>query len=196
MKLKIYTLVFVKKRNEILLGLKARGFGVGLWNGFGGKVEKGENIFEGAKRELKEESNLQAENLNHLGVVTYEEENNPIRSIVHVFITYNVIGTVRGSEEMNPVKWFKFRDIPYQDMWPDANLWYPYVLQDQYFLALVKYGIEDKITEKRVLACCKDDVCNSAKWGCCYNNHRSWYHAHYALYLNLHQNKRLCTFGL
>jgi 8-oxo-dGTP diphosphatase/2-hydroxy-dATP diphosphatase len=30
--------------------MKKRGFGVGRWNGFGGKVEKQETILDGAKR--------------------------------------------------------------------------------------------------------------------------------------------------
>ena len=47
---KILTLVFVKEPGKILLGMKKRGFGQGRWNGFGGKVEKGETILEGAKR--------------------------------------------------------------------------------------------------------------------------------------------------
>ena len=35
---------------QILLGLKKRGFGEGKWNGFGGKVQPGESIAQGAIR--------------------------------------------------------------------------------------------------------------------------------------------------
>ncbi len=41
---KVLTLVFVREGDKILLGLKKRGFGKGKWNGFGGKVERGETI--------------------------------------------------------------------------------------------------------------------------------------------------------
>ncbi len=47
---KVLTLAFVREQSRILLGLKKRGFGQGRWNGFGGKVEKGETIDEAAKR--------------------------------------------------------------------------------------------------------------------------------------------------
>ena len=47
---KVYTLVFLNQNEQVLLGLKKRGFGEGRWNGFGGKVEEGETIFEAAKR--------------------------------------------------------------------------------------------------------------------------------------------------
>ena len=47
---KLLTLVLVREPGKILLGMKKRGFGQGRWNGFGGKVENGESILEGAKR--------------------------------------------------------------------------------------------------------------------------------------------------
>jgi len=60
---KILTLVLVvDKRPEgtwrMLLGMKKRGFGAGKWNGFGGKVEPGETVEDGAMRELHEEAGL------------------------------------------------------------------------------------------------------------------------------------------
>ena len=47
---KDYTLLFVRKDDEILLGMKKRGFGTGKWNGFGGKIEAGETIEQAAVR--------------------------------------------------------------------------------------------------------------------------------------------------
>lgn len=47
---KLLTLVFIRTSDCILLGLKKRGFGKGKWNGFGGKVEPGETITQGAMR--------------------------------------------------------------------------------------------------------------------------------------------------
>jgi len=55
---KVLTLVMPRREGRILLGMKKRGFGQGRWNGFGGKVEKGESVAEGAARELLEESCL------------------------------------------------------------------------------------------------------------------------------------------
>ena len=47
---RLYTLVLVVQPERVLLGMKKRGFGAGRWNGFGGKVEEGETIEDGAKR--------------------------------------------------------------------------------------------------------------------------------------------------
>lgn len=47
---KLYTLAFLRRESEILLGYKKRGFGKGKWNGFGGKVDPGETIEHAAIR--------------------------------------------------------------------------------------------------------------------------------------------------
>ena len=46
-KKKVLTLVYIRDEENILLGMKKRGFGVGKWNGFGGKVQPGETILQG-----------------------------------------------------------------------------------------------------------------------------------------------------
>ena len=61
--------------NNLLLGLKKTGFGRGLWNhSFVGKVERGEEIEEAARRELEEESGLTVEKdqLEKVGYFEYE----------------------------------------------------------------------------------------------------------------------------
>lgn len=47
---KLLTLLFVLEPGRVLLGMKKRGFGEGRWNGFGGKVQGGETVEEGAIR--------------------------------------------------------------------------------------------------------------------------------------------------
>ena len=47
---KVLTLAFIRDGGRLLLGMKKRGFGAGKWNGFGGKVDLGETILQGAVR--------------------------------------------------------------------------------------------------------------------------------------------------
>ena len=51
-KTKLYTLALIRNNSDVLLGMKKRGFGVGRWNGFGGKVHPGESVEDGAKRSV------------------------------------------------------------------------------------------------------------------------------------------------
>ncbi|KAJ2629167.1 hypothetical protein H4R22_003483, partial [Coemansia sp. RSA 1290] len=55
---RLYTVIFPFERSSdgvgrVLLGLKKRGLGEGLWNGFGGKLETGETLYACAQRELE-----------------------------------------------------------------------------------------------------------------------------------------------
>ncbi|XP_044836569.1 7,8-dihydro-8-oxoguanine triphosphatase isoform X3 [Mauremys mutica] len=45
---KLFTLVLVVQPQQVLLGMKKRGFGAGRWNGFGGKVQVDETIEQAA----------------------------------------------------------------------------------------------------------------------------------------------------
>jgi ADP-ribose pyrophosphatase YjhB (NUDIX family) len=47
------TLCLLIEGDKILLAMKKRGFGVGKWNGLGGKVALGEKIIDAAIRELE-----------------------------------------------------------------------------------------------------------------------------------------------
>ena len=124
------TLCFLVKNGEILLAMKKRGFGVGKWNGIGGKVEEGESIKLAAARELNEEIGIIAkeEELKEVGDIKFYFENKPEWDL-HCFI-YTAVkwdGEPMESEEMAP-KWYKHSDIPFDSMWADDKHWLPLVL--------------------------------------------------------------------
>ncbi|XP_065193330.1 oxidized purine nucleoside triphosphate hydrolase-like [Sycon ciliatum] len=127
---KIYTLVFVVEDGKVLLGMKKRGFGVGRWNGFGGKVEPQETIMEGAKRELEEESLVKAEQIEAVGVILFEFVGEPVIMEVHVFRVDSYTSQPEETEEMRP-QWFPLAEVPYDGMWPDDIFWLPSVLAER-----------------------------------------------------------------
>eukprot|EP01083_Nonionella_stella_P058219 152564_1 len=121
---------------RILLGFKKCGFGAGNYNGFGGKVEKNESILDAAKRECKEEANIDLIDCNKIGIIyfsfTYLEE----VFEVHVYYSTKWKGTISETDEMKPI-WFAFEDIPYDKMWKDDTFWMPYLLRSkdpEYFI--------------------------------------------------------------
>lgn len=135
---KDYTLIFCRRENsdgqrEILLGMKKRGFGVGKWNGFGGKVEGEETIEQGALRELEEESTLKASNMKRVGYLVFKMLETAKIMRVHVFDTWSFEGTIVETEEMRP-KWFLESEIPYDKMWADDPYWLPLILQGKSFV--------------------------------------------------------------
>lgn len=143
---RLYTLVLVVQPERVLLGMKKRGFGAGRWNGFGGKVEEGETIEDGAKRELQEECGVTADTLHKAGHIVFEFEGQPERMDVHIFRADSVQGTPAESDEMRP-QWFPLDRIPFADMWPDDSYWFPLLLQKRKFHGYFKFQGQDTILD-------------------------------------------------
>lgn len=122
----------VIRDNKILLGMKKRGFGVGRWNGFGGKIEEKETIEEGALRELKEEIGMIATKIDKVGILEFSFQNDHKILEVHIFKVSKFEGEPLESEEIKP-QWFKFNDIPFSQMWSDDIYWFPMLLGGKLF---------------------------------------------------------------
>ncbi|XP_077412282.1 oxidized purine nucleoside triphosphate hydrolase isoform X2 [Vanacampus margaritifer] len=141
---KLLTLVLVVEPGRVLLGMKKRGFGAGKWNGFGGKVESGETVEEGARRELLEESGLTVDTLEKVGNIQFEMESDKELLDVHIFRADSYNGAPTETEEMRP-QWFDRNKIPFDQMWPDDKLWFPLLLQNRKFVGFFHFRGHDVI---------------------------------------------------
>ena len=147
---KLLTLCIIHRNQEILLGLKKRGFGEGKWNGFGGKVSAGETMEDAAKRELREEAGIEAKELEKAGILDFELKGDPEILQVHIFKSPNFSGEPKESEEMKP-KWFHIDEIPFKEMWPDDIYWLPMLLSGKKFRGKFIFGESDVILEKELV---------------------------------------------
>lgn len=118
------TLCLVLANSQVLLGMKKRGFGMGKWNGFGGKVHTDETLEEAAKRELLEECGLVALGLEQRAVFSFHFENGIDDIELYAFAVTKFEGEPTETEEMRP-QWFYENEIPYDKMWADDRLWLP-----------------------------------------------------------------------
>ncbi len=144
---KILTLLIIQKDNQVLLGMKKRGFGMGKWNGFGGKVEAGETIEEAAKRELFEESGVIANVIEKMGVLDFSwlgKENDILE--VNIFKATDFLGQPQEGEEMKP-QWFGVNEIPYEKMWSDDQYWLPLLLENKKFSGKFVFDEKNNIAE-------------------------------------------------
>lgn len=143
---KILTLCIIHQGDQVLLGMKKRGFGAGRWNGFGGKVEKGESIEEAARREVFEEASIDVTDLCKVGSIEFEWQGNPEILEVHIFRAETFVGDPTEGEEMKP-QWFEVKDIPFDDMWPDDKYWIPMFLEGKKFTGKFLFDKGDSILE-------------------------------------------------
>ena len=128
------TLCLLIKDSKILLAMKKRGFGVGRWNGTGGKFdpEKGDkNILDAAIRETKEEIGVEIKNPEKVGFYHFRFPHKPEwDQDVHLFLAKEWVGEPSESEEMMPA-WFSLDEIPYEKMWADDIYWLPRILKGE-----------------------------------------------------------------
>ncbi|MFD3444161.1 8-oxo-dGTP diphosphatase [Microbacteriaceae bacterium 4G12] len=129
-------------RDEVLLGRKKKGLGLGKYVAPGGKVEPGEGIPDAMAREVLEEVGLAVEvaDLSARGVLTYLFPHRPAWSQQSsVFVTRRWAGVERESDELAP-EWFAIDEIPLGSMWDDAKHWLPAALAGEYVEASFSFG--------------------------------------------------------
>jgi len=128
----ILTLCIICSKNRVLLGHKKRGFGSGLWNGFGGKVEAGETPEEAMIRETEEEACISPKSYKQCGLLHFSFDDQPQIVEVHVFRADGYEGHPAETEEMAP-RWFSENDLPFDNMWQDDRYWFPLLLANKSF---------------------------------------------------------------
>lgn len=133
-----YTLVECLKDGNVLLGYKKRGFGVGKFNGFGGKFEIGETAEDCARRELKEEAGIDAASLQWAAQLLFTFRDSPKLMRVHVFLVHHFTGQPTETNEMKP-QWFPLDKLPLDQMWHDDTFWLAPLLSGAKFHAWFDY---------------------------------------------------------
>ena len=140
------TLCLIYNHPKILLGMKKKGFSAGRWNGFGGKVQEGEEVHEAAKREMKEEAGVDVEYIRQVGILDFSWVGKPEILEVHIFCGEDFSGEPKESDEMRP-QWFHVDEIPYDQMWPDDKHWLPLFLAGKSFRGNFIFDDSDNIVD-------------------------------------------------
>ncbi len=145
------TLLFLIRKDEILLAMKKRGFGAGRWNGVGGKVESDESLEQALIRECQEEIEVTPITFGKVADIIFNEVHEDRRKLMHVsaFTCTEWRGKPVETEEMRP-QWFKKNTIPYDDCWSDDRHWLPLVLAGKKVKAQFTMDSHDQVTEHTV----------------------------------------------
>jgi len=148
---KILTLCIIHQGDKVLLGMKKRGFGMGKWNGFGGKVAEGESIEEATKRELFEECEVSVDNLENRGVLDFSWKGKEDQVLeVNIFKATEFSGQPQETEEMKP-QWFDVDKIPFEKMWADDIFWIPLFLAGKKFKGKFVFDEKNNVAEHELI---------------------------------------------
>lgn len=144
--MKITTISFLVKGDEVFLSEKRRGFGVGFLNGYGGKAAAGEDVRTAAVRELREEAAVDADpkRLQKVAVVDFFDGDEHIFEC-HVFFLAEWRGDPEETEEMALPQLYPIANLPYERMWKSDRVWLPLIFSGKKIRAKARYekGMDD-----------------------------------------------------
>jgi len=105
-----------KTKTKFLLGKRKNAYMSGYYGLPGGRMELKESLWESVKRELKEETGLQAQQIKYLGVV--RELQSTYNFIHFAFLCEKYAGEVTNTEpeKCEGWEWFELDEIPQQTL--------------------------------------------------------------------------------
>lgn len=119
------------ENREMLLGQRAPTlFCGGRWAGPGGKLDKGERIPIGLRREVREEIkvNIDLKTAIHFATVDFYHPycgSHKLEWRVYFFRAFAWKGEPQTSGEIVDLKWFPINSLPYEKMMPGHESWLP-----------------------------------------------------------------------
>ena len=140
------TLAVIKRDDEVLLGLKKRGFGKNLWNGFGGKISDDETAEQAMIRECVEEVGLTPTDYKKVGDITFhgKDQAGIWQHKVHCYLCEQWDGQPIETDEMKPA-WFKINNLPLDQMWDADGKWLPDFLAGKMLKGEVYFDQDNKV---------------------------------------------------
>jgi 8-oxo-dGTP diphosphatase len=138
--------------DEVLLGEKLTGLGVGKIVGPGGKLEQGETPHEAAIREVREEVGVRVERkaLIPIARIEYPFVDRPhLSQRSHAFVATAWDGVVAASDELSAT-WWPVDGLPFDRMWSDATLWLNRALAGEFLQATFSIGGLDQVTTQEM----------------------------------------------
>ena len=139
--------LFFIRDGKVLLAIKKKKIGKGLWNGYGGGIEPVDLTPKHATiRELGEESGGMSTSIDKLTQVADTYFHNTTEDgptfVCHmlVYFAYEWNGEPSETEEMSLPTWFDFDKIPTDKMLPADKIWLPIVLSGKKIKFKASYG--------------------------------------------------------
>jgi 8-oxo-dGTP diphosphatase len=153
----IYTLGFIRYKDEMLLINRVKQPWKGCWNGVGGKIESNEAIYEAILREVKEETGIELtkQDIYYKGKMTWEPNDGSFLYIFLMDVNEKIktpIVTNEGILDWRKIDWIVDQNnlgvahnIPYflPDVLSDTLYDYHCIFEGNQLIAVNKQKVED-----------------------------------------------------
>ena len=105
------------------------------WVGIGGKFESGESPFDCARREIKEESGLDAKSLHYRGIVTFVSDEYGTE-YMHLFTCTEFDGEIAEDCNEGELCWVKKEDVTELPIWEGDKIFFRLLNSEKRFFSL------------------------------------------------------------
>jgi len=143
------TLVFITRGERVLLlrGSAQKRIWANKYNGIGGHIERDEDIYAAAQREILEETGLTVENLRLVGLINIDGDQ-PTGIMLFVYVAESQSGEPIPSDE-GTLEWIDFDRITQVDLVEDLPIILPrsirHPINTQPFFAHYSYNAQEQL---------------------------------------------------
>ncbi|VWL84809.1 NUDIX hydrolase [Oceanivirga miroungae] len=146
------TVVYLEKNDEVLMLLrnkKKNDINEGKYIGVGGKIEKTETPYEGAIREVKEETGYTVNSLEYRGLLSFISNNDDIQYIF-IFTSSDFSGNEIVCNE-GTLEWVKKDKIMSLNIWEGDRYFLEKIVNNDYSPFMIKTIYENDKLVKRII---------------------------------------------
>ncbi len=132
------TLCYIENEDKYLMlyrNKKENDENLGKWVGIGGKLEAGESPFDCARREIREETGLLAEELRYRGIITFVSSEYGTE-YMHLFTCNKFSGELRSECEEGEPRWIRKSEFFSLPMWEGDKIFLELLDTEERFFSL------------------------------------------------------------
>lgn len=138
-------IAFLVKGDDVLLARKTKKIGAGLWNGYGGGIEKDETPLDAMIRELHEECGVYADSRSSLYAAKIDfhnrtDDGKTFTCRCYVYLVTKWTGKIKATDEMTTPTWFPKNGLPLSEMMLADRVWVPPIFNGTKIYGEAWYG--------------------------------------------------------